>query len=111
MTDTYWSNPKKYLKILDTYFRMYIKHLDLNEPYKTIIYGRIKSIWAELIDNKHAKYGDVIRMAKKMVEIDPSMDSAFLYLFSIFNMPKTYMKVKYRIARIIMKPKVWNQEQ
>jgi len=105
MTDTYWSNPQKHLRVLDTNFRMYLKHLDLEDQYRKLIIARLKAVHFEMIQNAFFTNKENIRICKELIKIQPSPEYRVLYYFSIARNPRLYFKLKRVLSRIMSKLK------
>jgi glycosyltransferase involved in cell wall biosynthesis len=100
MTDTYWKDAKKYLKILDTKFKIYLKHLDLEDQVRELIIAQLRLVHNEMLQNEYFTTRDNISICKKLFKIQPTLDYLLLFCFSTVRNPILYFKLKHILSRL-----------
>ncbi len=103
MTDVFWKEGEKFVKIQSAIINMYFKHLDLQEPYKNKILNKIKEIHAQLIHNKNFFYKENNKLCRKILKQSMSMSYLVLSVFCLLDKPKLYFSLKTKISKLYLK--------
>lgn len=101
MTDSYMRNPQKYLRVLETNFKMFLKHLDLEDPYRAKIIQKLKATHYEMVQNSFFTTSDNFKISKQLLNVQPSFYNCVLYFFSLINKPKLFFKLKSRLSHLV----------
>jgi glycosyltransferase involved in cell wall biosynthesis len=99
MTDKYWNDEQKYLKVLETTFSMYYKHLGLKD-YRSEILSKLVDIHHQFVFNKHASYSRQLEYCRKIFLAKFSFNYLFLLFFSLLGEAKLYFRVKNKIFKL-----------
>jgi hypothetical protein len=100
MSVVYWNDPEKHTRILDTNFRMYMKHLDLPTEYRMRIIIKLKEIYSQLIRSKFFSSRRNREIARQLFQVEPSIKTFMQFVFSAHPDPLFYWKVTRKLAQL-----------